>query len=712
MATLQNIRNRAGILISVVIGLSLLAFILGDFLSSGPSVFSSKRLEVAEIDGKSVNYMNYSAELEKVKEFYRRNYQLTSLDQELVDNINENVWRTTVRDIILGKSYSDLGLYVSGEELKTMLMGDSINTGGTNMVMDEPHPIVRNMFTNPETGEFNRFQMMNYFTAINDPQYKEERKNWLFFEDQIVDERMNQKYFALVRKGLFVNSLDARNFAYESESNVSFDFAYIGFNTIPDEEVSVSKSEIEAYYDEHKNEYRQDESRSIEYVVFPIQPSEADDQNAKEYIQQSKVAFMRSDNPISFVNNNSDIPYQDINYTREDLPVQYQDSIFNGSPGYIAGPYFEDNAYKLARLIEFVMVPDSVRARHILISLSVQRDDARAKAIADSLKNLVENGANFFTLARNFSADQSNSSIGGDLGWFTPNTMVKPFNDYCFQNDKGSVGVVKTNYGYHVIKIEDQSAKVKKAKLAIVERLVSASDETTQAIYSQAVQFGSEAKNIEEFRNLYAEMNLTPRFATDLSRDAKEIQGLQYSREIIRWSYENEENSISQIFDLNDKYVIAALTDVKEKGFTPLEDKEAEIEIAIRKQKKLEKLAADMDEKIGSANDIETAAGALETEINTAEKVRFSNPYVNMVGLEPDVVAAAYGMEIDQLSGPIIGANGVFVIQVTEKETPEELDVASARFRLNYQYESRVNYQGYEALIEKANIVDNRIKFF
>lgn len=712
MATLQKIRNQGGVLVAVIIGLALLAFILGDFLNSGPSAFSRKRMEVAEIAGVSIDYMEYNAKIEKLTEFYRMNYQISSLDAETQESIRTEIWRTTLRDIIMGSSYKDLGVFVSVDELKTMLMGDSINTGGSNVIMDEPHPMVRRMFTNPETGEFNRFQMMNYFNAISDDVYKDERKRWVYLENQIVDEKMNQKYFTLVQKGLAPNSLDAKNYAFESESNISFDFAYQRFNIINDEDVTYTDSDITAYYNEHKNEYKQDDTRSIEYVIFSIKPSAKDDQDALEYVENSKIAFARSENPISFVNTNSDIPYSDISYAPEDLPEQYIDSIFTADEGQVTGPWFENNSYKLARLLGFNSVSDSVRARHILISLSVQRDDARAKEIADSLKQLIDNGANFFTLARNFSSDQSNSSIGGDLGWFSANAMVKPFNDFCFSHNTGDLDVVKTNFGYHIIKIEAQSPKRKKADLAILERQVVPSDETYQTIYSNAVQFGSDADNLESFRKQYAEKNLIPRFSTDFQKDANTLPGLEYSREIIRWSFENEEGSISQIFDLNDKYIVAALTNVKNKGFASQKDKLGEIEIAVSKLKKLEKLAEEITAKIASASDIDAVAAELGTEVVLAEKVRLSNPYIASVGLEPSVVALSYNIEPGQLSAPIIGANGVFVLQVNEKNIPEDLDITSAIFRMKYFYESRVNYQGYEALLEKADVIDKRINFY
>ena len=712
MATLQKIRNKGGVLVAVIIGLALFAFILGDLLNSGPSVFTGNRMKVAEIDGQTINYMDYNAKIEQLADFYRTNYQLSSLDQETLERIREEVWRSTVQDIILGSTFNSLGIIVSVEELKTMLLGDSLSTGGTNIIMDEPHPMVRRMFTNPETGEFNRFQMMNYFNAISSDMYRNERRQWIYLEDQIVEERRSQKYFNMVQKGMQPNSLDVKNYALESASSVSFDFVSINFNTVADENITIKESELKDYYEKNKNSYRQEESRSIEYVIFPIRPSAEDDKNAEEYIRQSKSAFQRSDNPINYVNTNSDLPYHDISYSRNDLPQAYADSIFSAEPGYVAGPYYENDAYKLARVIDFNMVSDSVRARHILISLSVQRDEDRAESIADSLLQIIRNGADFNTLARDFSADQSNSQIGGDLGWFTEGSMVKPFNDFCFSGKKGDLGVVKTNYGYHVIKIEDESTKVRKVRLAVLERQVVPSDATYQEIYSSAVAFRTQSTNLEKFRETYTEKGLSPRFATDFDKSIKDLPSLENSREIIRWAFENEEGSVSQIFDLNDQYIVAALTDLKEKGFADFERVRNEIEIIVSKQKKIEKIVEEMAPKVSGLAAMEEIASALGTETLQAEKVRMSSPYVNPVGMEPVVVAKAFELAEGEISKPFAGENSAFIIQVKEKSVPDEPDIASAEFRLKYMMESRVSYQGYEALQEKARIVDNRINFY
>ncbi len=712
MATLQKIRNKGGVWAAGLIGFSLLAFILSDLFTNSNKILSRNKMQVAEIDGKSVDILDYNKKIDELSEFYKQSYNIQSLDNQTLEQIKDETWRTTVRQIILGKAYKNLGISVSNDELITMLQGDSINANGRNVIMDEPHPIIKSWFTNPETGEFNRYQMINYFNAISNPAYKDEQKRWIFLENQIVDERLSQKYFTLVRQGIKPSKLDSKYYAAESGSTVDFSFVYENFTAIPDAEVSCSADEVKKYYENHSSEYKQNDGRSIEYVVFELTPSQKDDQSARDYVSESKTAFQRAESAVSFVNANSDRPYSDRSYSKSEISPIIADSVFSATPGFVAGPYFENGSYKLSRLVEFVNVPDSVRARHILISLSVQRDEERAKQIADSLKNVILRGGDFNTLARDFSADENNRKIGGDLGWFTEQRMVKPFADACFAGKTGDITVVKTNYGYHVVKIDNQSPRVKKAKIAVLEREVVSSDETNQEIYSRAVDFAAKATDLNKFRAQYEALKISPRIATDFGPNENALPGLESSREIIRWAFENEKGSVSQIFDLTDRYVVAALTSVKKKGTAPLEDVKAEIETAIRKEKKLEKLASQMKGKLASASSIDDAAGALGKQVAEATKVRFSNPYVNTVGLEPTVVSKAFGMSAGQLSAPIIGANGVFVIQVNAVDVPSNPDIASSDFRLKYGLNSRVSYEGYEALQEKAEIKDQRIKFF
>ena len=434
MATLQKIRNRAGLLVAIVIGLALFAFILGDIMGSGAPKMGKRT--VAEINGKAVGISEFLDREKNLREFYELNAGGKSLDAEVEKQIQQETWRRLVRETIMDRSYKKLGVMVSTDELKTMVTGDRTLGIGSNPLLSEPHPIVRQMFSNPETGQLNRTVMTNYFNALDNPQFAQEKKRWLFIENEIVDERLNEKYFNLVKKGFQPSSLDIRD--YEKENGKSIDFAYISrpFSEISDEEITYTESDVKEYYRKNKEKYRQAASRTFQYVVFEVVPSARDDENARIWTQQTAVEFARvsGDEVPRYVNSTSDEPFDARFYTYEEIPDLIRDSLIHASTDEIFGPYREGDAYKLARLQEVQMRPDSVRARHILLSLQAFRGDKnRMATVADSLMDVIRKGASFNQLALEFSADESNRAIGGDLGWFQEGQMLTGFNDACFE---------------------------------------------------------------------------------------------------------------------------------------------------------------------------------------------------------------------------------------------------------------------------------------
>src|SRR5210317_2101329 len=271
MATLQNIRNRAGLLVAIVIGLALFAFILGDMMGSGAPRGGNN---VAEIAGKSIDAQEYMNREKNLREFYEMNAGGQNLDAELERQIQQETWRRLVRETIMESSYTKLGLYVSADELKTMITGDQSMGLNANPSLSEPHPIIRQMFSNPETGQLNRAVMTNYFNALDNPQFAQEKKRWLFIENEIVSEKMNEKYFNLVRKGFQPSSLDLKDYA--AESSKSADFAYISmpYSEISDEEITFTETDLKNYYKTNKEKYKQQASRTFQYVVFEVVPSE------------------------------------------------------------------------------------------------------------------------------------------------------------------------------------------------------------------------------------------------------------------------------------------------------------------------------------------------------------------------------------------------------------------------------------------------------
>ncbi len=335
--------------------------------------------------------------------------------------------------------------------------------------------------------------------------------------------------------------------------------------------------------------------------------------------------------------------------------------------------------------------------------------------LADSLKGVIENGGNFNQLALEYSADEGNRAIGGDLGWFKEGNMVTAFNDACFENGTGDVVTAETQFGTHVIKIESQSREVRKIQVAAIVRNIFASDETNQDYYNRAVKFRGKATDLEKFTEQAREFGLDPRFAPNITRDQQTIPGLDDPIQITKWAYGADLNSVSNIFSQSDdKYIIAVLTEAREEGYANLDNVRAEITLAVKKKKKAEKLVSILNEQLAGVTDLTQFGINNNQNVGEATQVKFANTYVSGIGLEPYIVGASMYLPMDQVSQPMIGESGVFVISVTnraEPTTPQE-DENAVRSRLRYSIESRSNFEAYNALLDAANVQDNRLDMF
>ena len=703
-------------MVAIVIGLALFAFILGDMMGSGaPRV--GKR-SVAEINGKGVGVSEYMNREQNLREFYQLNAGGQSLDAETERQIQQETWRRLVRETIMERSYKKLGILVSTDELKTMVTGDQAMGMGSNPAFSEPHPIIRQMFSNPETGQLNRAVMTNYFNALDNPQFAQEKKRWLFIENEIVDEKMNEKYFNLVRKGFQPSSLDLKDYMREHDKSVNMAYISKPYSEVADEEINVTESDLKAYYREHRENYRQDASRTFQYVVFEVVPSDKDVEAARYWTAQTRSEFQRAEGEEipRYVNSTSDEPFDAQYYTYEEIPELIRDSVYNTGNSEVFGPYREGDAFKLARVHDIQMRPDSVRARHILLSLQAFQGDRDAmESVADSLVEVIRNGGSFNQLAMEFSADESNRAIGGDLGWFKEGMMVTPFNDACFGGKTGDLVTAETRYGTHVIRIEDQSRPVKKVQVASIIRHIYASDETNQDYYNRAVKFRGKATDLEKFTEQAREFGLDPRFAPNITKDQQSIPGIEEPTRVIKWAYTSDVNSVSNIFSQPDeKYIVAVLTDAREEGFADLEQVRGEITLAVKKQKKAEVLVARLNEQLEGVTDLTQFGLDSDQEVGEVSQVKFANTYISGIGLEPYIVGASMYLPANAVSEPLVGENGVFILSVIDRTEPPltgEIDPA-VKSRLRYSLESRSNYEAYNALMEAAQVEDNRLDLF
>jgi peptidyl-prolyl cis-trans isomerase D len=705
MAILEKLRVRAGLLLAIIIGLALFAFVLSDFLDSGGTLFSSSKHEIAEIAGRSIPYTDFEEQVKKLEKFQQIRTGQLSFDENIMDRFRNAIWENIVQDVILEKEYKKTGIDVSVDELKELFLGEN------------PHYLVMQYLGDPQTGTLNRQGLAQFINSLQEIDESDEKTYYQFVENEVYRSKRFEKYLTLLRKSIIATTLEAKHHFIDMNSSVDFEFIVKPFTSISDSAVSVSKSDLEKYYKEHKNKYKQEESRDIRYLYFEVIPSKEDFQEAEEYIIKSKDEFAKAEDTKQYVNLNSTAPFDDKYYAYGELPDTMNEIMFKSELGTVIGPYFEDNAYKLAKLAAIKYLPDSVRARHILLQ-ATQNNASQIWQMADSLKELISKGADFAELAKKYSADKGSAMDGGNLNWFKEGDMVKPFSDSCFFGKKGDIKIVPTQYGLHIIQITDQSKPVKKVQVGILERKVVPSNTTDQVYYSKAYEFAGMNNTYEKFNKAIEQQNLNiyVRQAKGIKPLDREIAGLESPRQLIKWAYKADEKDISsQVLKFGDKYVIGVLDKIHEEGYIPLNEIKEEIEHEVRKEKKAEKIIAEINSKLSQGITIEQLADKLNLQIITAPGIRLSYPSLPEIGSEPIIIASAFQLEKNVISQPLTGNSGVFVIMVTNVNTPGEVTpemLNREKMYINRNYAARVNYTAYDALKKMVRIKDNRREFY
>jgi peptidyl-prolyl cis-trans isomerase D len=703
MSTLQFLREKAGILVVAVIGLSLFIFVISDLVGSGGG--SKRRMqkyyEIGKIGGETVSYQDFEARLASLTEIYKMSGR--SIDESMNESIREQIWQQMIREKILDSQYEDLGIGVSTEEIEEMVMGNN------------PDPIVQQLFADPQTGMFNKSFLVNFLkqTEVDDAA----RRYWLFFEDEIVNTRLNTKYNTFVSKGLYVTSKQAEFERILTANTVDFSYLLKNYASIPDSSVTVTSGQMQTYYDKHKENYRQVALRDIEYVAFEVVPSAEDIKLAEDWINKTKEEFKTAADPVEFINLTADtrhvgffIPFADVpEILKPFVKLEETDSVF--------GPYQEDGSFKLAKLLAVENRPDSVHVRHILLSPNQTRTLAQAREQADSLVKLLRSGASFEAIALTTSDDQGSAQLGGDLGWFPEGRMVVPFNDASFTGKKGEIKTAETTFGIHIIEILDRSKASQKYNIGIIDRRIMAGSMTNQRVYSEANQFAGTNDTYEEFNAAVAEKGLNKRVATNVSPVQKTLPGLENPRYLIMSLFQADESGIvldnndQAVFEVDDKYVVAFCTRVQKEGIAPLRDVSNDVRFALIKDKKADLLSEEFSSRMDKSLD-QIGAELSIPAVQEATGINFRSFTVPGAGTEPALVAAATAAELGKVEGPVKGINGVFVLTVNNIIPAQEEESTMVKERLSSTFQVRGTYEAFEALRKKAEIVDQRYKFY
>lgn len=707
MAVIGTIRKQSGLLI-VIIGVALAAFVLGDFLKPGSNRTVTN---VAEVEGEDITYAQFNAKYEQNLEAQKRNQNKENFTAEETFRLRQQTWDQMIEQIVLSTEYSKLGLTVSAEELFEQLQGD------------EPHPYILQYFKDPETNQYDPELVRNYIKQLEQMDAAT-RSQWEVFVNAVKEDRIKTKYKNLLSKAYFMPD----TFLYYdfNDRSTTAKIRLVGsrFNTIDDSLVTVTEQDYIKYYEDYKQNYEQEASRDIDYVVFDVKPSAKDRKSIREDVFGIFEAFKTTENVPLFVNAESDNRYDSTFFKQGELPVQIDSVMFNAEVGTFFDPYIENNAWHMAKLVDIQFRPDSMKASHILINYAgtmmagedVTRTKDQAKALADSLLNVVKSSGKINTLAKEFSNDPSAAENAGDLGWFADGSMVYPFNQAVLTNNIGDYTIAESMFGYHVIKVTDKQKAVKKVRVALVDIGINPSQETFQNVFTTASEFQGKSTNIESFDTLAVSMGLNKRNAPKLTAMSNRIAGLDYPRNIIQWTFIEGigVGSVSPVFTMEDKYVVAIVTKVSEKGIPSLEEIKDILEPLIVKDLKGDIVVEKLKEIAGQSSDIYQVASVLNAKVDTVENVTLSMRNIAGFGNEPNVLGSVFTMDPNVMSKPIKGNNAAFIVIVDEISNPKEgQDYKVYERQLLSNFTSKVNNNSFtKTLEEKADVVDNRVKFY
>ena len=701
MAAIGNIRKHYGLLVAFV-GLALLAFVLGDLFKS---TNSRQGTNVASVGNEKITYQDYSNMVNMNLENAKAS-NAGSITPEQNYSIHASTLEQMIRDIVMKREYKDLGLVVSSEELFDQFLGEN------------PNQYVVSSFTGAD-GKFNRELVETY---IRDFQTltPEMQANWLNFERAIKEDRLNTKYDNLLKKSFYLPTKLAERYYSDKNDKVSAEVYAIRYNTIADSTVVLSDADKKAFYEENKNKYQTDATRAIDYIVFEIKPSKADIDFSRNLVNDLKDDLASIENAASFVNANSDLPFDSTWKSRTDVPAEFENAIFSNGAGFVYGPYENDGYYNVAKVLDVENRSDSLMASHILVSYAnalrstETRTKDEAKSLADSLLNVIKkDNSKIETLAKDFSDDPSAQTNNGDLGWFTDGTMVYTFNEFVQDNKVGTVGMVETPFGYHIIKVTDRNEAAPKARIAVVANEITASTATYQNIFAEANRFVTENTTAEEFNAAIENQGLNKRTFPTMRTTTNYITGISNPRQIVRWAFDENTKvgDMSSIFDLDDMYVVAVLTKAVEEGDAPYQDIAERYEYVIKKEKKGAMLA---EQAKAYGTDYQKMIDNLKGEKTTVDNVTFEGRGFGNFGVEDKVIGTVIGMKEGEVSEPIIGGNGLYVVKVV-KETP----AATTTDYSNIQREQRSKYNNqilnnavYSALKDMTKIEDNSILFY
>ena len=713
MATLEKIRSKA-VLLVVVVGVALFAFILTDFLQSGSTFFNMKKENVAVVDGQAIKIREYQQLVEERTNMIKMRGNSASITEEQTYQIRQSVLNEMINKILLEETSKKVGFVVSKEELADLIMGENIS------------PMIQQMpdFQNPQTNQFDRNQLLQFLQSIESDdytRYPEEiisqiiatKRNWLMIEQQIAEQQLQGKLMALLSASIVSNNLESKA-AYENNKvSVDFDYVMQSYSSISDEAVSVSDAEISKLYNERKNNFKQEEAKLIDYIAVNILPSEKDYLAVIEKLDDVKIKLEETNDVANIVNASSEASYLDAYVSYNQLPTELKNFVDHSSMDEVKGPVLNDKTYSLYKYEGETIAPDSIRIS--LIVLPNAMEETSIKQIGDSLLNVISSGAPFSEVSLSATGGRSD----GDMGWQTESSLAGQV-DAAFKNEVFAASlnvpqIIKSTFGNYLVQVTEKTSPVKKYKIATVQMAVTPSQETKTKLYNDLNQYISANHTLETFNGSAADAGYNVQSNIEIGKNQLSISNIQNTRQVIQWALKSKKGAISDIYECQNQeyFVVAAVKGSLKEGIRSLESVSDILKRELLREKKAEKIIADLKAK--NLTDLAQYAEAMNANTQSVKFVTFLTPRITGIGYEPTLNVNAPLVSVNEVSGPLKGNNGVYVISITDKKESEEpFDLASQKQSLQMQnsYRAYQLFQSGQILRESAEIEDNFSRFF
>ena len=694
MAILQKTREKAGMAVSIIIALALLSFIIDPQTLETAFNAMSSRNDVGVINGKTISYLDFQQDVDKFTTINEMVTGSSAQSEQQQEQVRNAAWQSLLDRYLFVKNAKAAGIRVGEEEMKNLLAGDMIS------------PVVsQNPAFMDESGNFSKDALQNLINNISQDQTGRLKEYWNYIQNTVYTQQFYAKYGSLFTNSNFQNPLMLRRAIAENNNTTNVDFVMVP-NYGMDTTVKVSGNEIRKYYESHKNMFKQNASRDMEYVVFEVKPSEADINATNEAMGKVYDEFSTTDNMKSFLARNSEKSLNEYWYKAGELSTvnsgisEFVDANAQGTSPIVS----DNNVFYAARIMATAQIPDSVYVRHILLQGATETK-------ADSLLNVLVKGENFSNVAASYSADTRSAADGeqGNVGWMTQTYMIPGF-ESVLTAQVGKPYIVKTQYGTHIVEVAKRTAPVAKKQVAILEKTALASGETFNSYYAQASKFSKIAAG--KYNNYKAAVDSMGLYSHPMKvTEATSSYGsISQAKEVTRWVFDNKVGKVSEIITVNNNYLfVATVTGIHKEGIAKIDEVKEAIRQQLYAQKASEKAAADIAQKIQGISDLQAIADTLHSSVSTGVDVRFAS--LAGQGLDPKFIGAASVAPEGKICGPVAGTIGTYIFKVNSRDTGSfytEDDARNAATQMN-NYTTQMILP---VMMMESDVRDHRARFY